>query len=444
MGPHEAGFGVGVFWGYFRGEGKGVIPPMPLTDMKIKKANPAERNYKLADGEGLFVLVKANGSKLWQMKYRYRGKEKLLSFGAYPKVGISAARDLKTIARGALAEGKDPMVHKPSRDFSAEKTFRAVATNCHNNRLDSIKPDHANRVWSRLERDVFPALGDLLLTEITPPIVLRVIKKIEERGALDISRRAKQCIGQVFQFAIASGLCDFDPTANLGGALKPKPRVKHMAKVLTSELPELLRKIEGYKDEASRRSDVTKAALSFAFLTWVRTSELRFAEKDEFEGLDGPTPVWRIPKERMKMEREHLVPLSSQAVSIVKAMIARSDCNYIFPGTKPNKPISENTMIYGLYRLGYHSRQTVHGFRSLASTWANEQLVPLSGSPTWMRKYDKDWVEMQLAHSDDDEVRDAYNSAEYLVPRRGMMQDWADYLDRCRSGEGALRLVDAA
>ena len=146
----------------------------------------------------------------------------------------------------------------------------------------------------------------------------------------------------------------------------------------------------------------------------------------------------------MKMEREHLVPLSSQAASIAKVMIARSDCTYIFPGTKPNKPISENTMIYGLYRLGYHSRQTVYGFRSLASTWANEQLVPLPGASTWMRKYDKDWVEMQLAHSDEDEVRDAYNSAEYLVPRRGMMQDWADYLDRCPGGEEGLRLVDAA
>lgn len=264
---------------------------MPLTDMKIKKATPAEKNYKLAHGEGLFVLVKANGSKLWQMKYRYRGKEKLLSFGAYPKVGISAARELKRIAKGALTEGKDPMVHKPGRDYSAEKTFRVVATSWHNNRLDSIKPDHARRVWSRLERDVLPALGDLLLTEITPPIVLSVIKKIEERGALDISRRAKQCIGQVFQFAIASGLCELDPTTSLGGALKPKPRVKHMAKVLTSEFPELLRKIEGYRDEDSRRSDVTKTALSFALLTWVRTTDLRFAVKKEFEGLDGPKPV---------------------------------------------------------------------------------------------------------------------------------------------------------
>lgn len=417
---------------------------MPLTDMKIKKAIPKEKDYKLTDGEGLFVLVKANGSKLWRLKYRYRGKEQLLSFGAYPKIGISAARELKKIAKGALAEGKDPMLHKPGRDYSAERTFRVVATSWHNNRLDSIKSGHAKRVWSRLERDVLPALGDLLLTEITPPIVLSVVKKIEERGALDISRRAKQCIGQVFQFAIASGLCELDPTTNLAGALKPKPRVKHMAKVLNSELPELLRKIEGYKDEGSRRSDVTKAALSFAFLTWVRTSELRFAVKDEFEGLDGPTPVWRIPKERMKMEREHLVPLSPQAVSIVKVRIARTDCDYVFPGTKPNQPISENTMIYGLYRLGYHSRQTVHGFRSLASTWANEQLVPLPGSPTWIRKYDKDWVEMQLAHSDEDEVRDAYNSAEYLVPRRSMLRDWADYLDRCRNGEGALRLVDAA
>lgn len=144
------------------------------------------------------------------------------------------------------------------------------------------------------------------------------------------------------------------------------------------------------------------------------------------------------------MGREHLVPLSAQARSIAKVMISRTDCDYIFPGNKPNHPISANTMIYALYRLGYHSRQTVHGFRGLASTWANEQLVPLPGSPTWMRKYDKDWVEMQLAHSDDDDVRDAYNSAEYLVPRRGMMQDWADYLDYCRSGEGTLRVVHAA
>lgn len=161
---------------------------MPLTDLKIKKANPAEKNYKLADGEGLFVLVKANGSKLWQMKYRYRGKEKLLSFGAYPKVGISAAREFMRIAKGALAEGKDPMLPKLGRDYSTEKTFRVVAANRLNNRLANIKLDPAKRVWSRLERDVLPQLGDLMLTEITPPVVLSVIKKIEERGAL--SRRA--------------------------------------------------------------------------------------------------------------------------------------------------------------------------------------------------------------------------------------------------------------
>lgn len=404
--------------------------PMPLTDMKIKKAIPKEKDYKLTDGEGLFVLVKANGSKLWRLKYRYRGKEQLLSFGAYPKIGISAARELKKVAKGALAEGKDPRVHKPGRDFAEEKTFRVVATAWHENRIASLTPAHAKRVWSRLERDVFPVLGDLQLDEITPPIVLSVLRKIEERGALDICRRAKQCIGQVFQFAIANGICETDPTANLNADLKPRPPVQHMAKLPVNELPVLMGKIDRYVEEGERRSGITKEALTFAMLTWVRTTELRFAAKQEFEGLDGNSPIWRIPKTRMKKRREHLVPLSGQAAKIAKSMIEKTDSDYLFPGKKPQQPLSENTMIYALYRLGFHSRQTVHGFRGLASTWANEQTIQLGPELIIARKYDKDWVEMQLAHWDEDEVRDAYNAAQYLVPRTVMMQDWADFVDR--------------
>lgn len=417
---------------------------MPLTDMKIKKANPAEKNYKLADGEGLFVLVKANGSKLWQMKYRYRGKEKLLSFGSYPNIGIAAARERKKIAKGVLAEGKDPMVHKPGRDFSREETFRVVATDWHQNRIASLSPDHAKRVWSRLERDVLPVLGDLQLDEITPPIVLTVLRKIEERGALDICRRAKQGIGQVFQFAIASGICKTDPTASINAALKPRPRVQHMAKLPLIELPVLMSKIDRYVEEGERRSEITKSALSFAMLTWVRTKELRLATKQEFEGLDGGAPLWRVPGARMKMGREHLVPLSQQAAKIAKNMIEQADSDYLFAGSKPKQPLSENTMIYALYRLGYHSRQTVHGFRGLASTWANEQTIHVGSELTIARKYDKDWVEMQLAHCEEDEVRDAYNSAKYLAPRRVMMQDWANFVDRRSHRGDDLSLVDAA
>lgn len=417
---------------------------MSLSEIQIRKAKAADRPYKLADGEGLFLLVQRNGSKLWRMKYRYHGKERLLSFGSYPGIGIAAARELRRIAKGALAEGKDPMVHKPGRDFDDGKTFKTVASMWHNNRASSLDPAHAERVWSRLERDVFPQLGDLMMHEITPPEVLKIIRKIEERGALDVSRRAKQGIGQIFQFAIASGLCSTDPTSHLRGALKPRPRVKHMSKMPLADLPELLSKIDRYQEEGERRSEITKAALVFALLTWVRTKELRFATKSEFEDLEGKSPIWRIAADRMKMRREHIVPLSRQAASLMRDLVAKSPTDYVFPGQRPHLPLSGNTMIYGLYRLGYHSRQTVHGFRGLASTWANEQLVEVGRPSIWMRKYHEDWVELQLAHSEENEVRGAYNAAEYLAPRRAMLQDWADFLDRERQRMGSLTVLKAA
>jgi integrase len=360
------------------------------------------------------------------------GKEKLLSFGAYPDIGISAARELRAIAKGTLAKGEDPMFVRLGQDARDGETLKSAATLWHRNRECSLDPAHAKRVWSRLERDVFPTLGHMMLEDISPPVVLSVIRKIEDRGALDISRRAKQSIGQIYQFAIASGMCSSDPTAHLRGALKPRPRVKHMAKLPLAQLPELVSRIYHYSEEGQRRSEITKAALMFALLTWVRTKELRFAKKDEFEGLGGPSPVWRIGANRMKMGREHLVPLSRQAAKIAARLIALTEGEYVFPGIKPNQPLSENTMIYALYRLGFHSRQTVHGFRGLASTWANEQMVQSGKPAVWMRRYHADWVELQLAHSEENEVRGAYNSAEYLAPRRSMLQDWADFLDRER------------
>jgi integrase len=279
-----------------------------------------------------------------------------------------------------------------------------------------------------MERDVFPFLGEKMMQEITPPDVLEMVRKIEARGALDISRRAKQGVGQVFQFAIACGLAASDPTAHLRGALKPRPRVQHMSRIPLSEIPSLIENLEGYQAEGERRSAITRDAVMFALLTWVRTKELRFAIKSEFENLDGNEPLWRIPAHRMKMGREHLIPLSFVAAAIAKRMIEASSGDFLFPGRTTEKPISENTMIYALYRLGYHTRQTVHGFRGLASTWANEQLVEVGKPILWIRKYHEDWVEMQLAHSEGNEVRGAYNAAEYLAPRRRMMQDWADFL----------------
>lgn len=402
---------------------------MPLTETQAKNAKPRERAYKLADSEGLFLLVQPNGTKLWRMKYRFAGKEKLLSFGAYPALGIAAARDKRKAAKALLAEGKDPM--KAKREVISENgdTFYMVAKRWHENRQSALNPAHAERVWSRMEQDVFPSLGQRLIHEITAPEVLEMIRKIEIRGALDISRRAKQGVGQVFQFAIACGLASSDPTAHLSGALKPRPRVKHMSRLPLDEVPAFLEKLRAYQEEGDRRSAITRDAVLFALLTWVRTKELRLAVKSEFENLDGTDTVWRIPAARMKMGREHLVPLSAQAALIARKMVSTATGDHLFPGTHPDKPLSENTMIYALYRLGYHSRQTIHGFRGLASTWANEQLVEFGKPAMWIRKYHEDWVEMQLAHSEKNDVRGAYNAAEYLAPRRRMMQDWADFLD---------------
>lgn len=403
---------------------------MPLTELQARSAKPRDRAYKLADGGGLFLLIQPNGSKLWRMKYRYAGKEKLLSFGSYPKVALAEARKKRTAARDVLSSGEDPGKDRADDELNEDRTFRAVATLWHDNRKYSLDPAHAQRVWSRLERDVFPEIGQKPIDEITPPIVLKMIRKIEQRGALDISRRAKQGVGQVFQFAIACGLATTDPTAHLRGALKPRPRVKHMSRVPLAELHGFIEKLLAYQEGGDRRSAVTRDAVHFALLTWVRTKELRLAVKSEFEGLDGHSPLWRIPAERMKMGREHLVPLSRQAADIAKSMIKAARGEYLFPGKNPRDPLSENTMIYALYRLGYHSRQTVHGFRGLASTWANEQLVEYGKPPIWIRRYHEDWIELQLAHSERNEVRGAYNAAEYLEPRRRMMQDWADFLDQ--------------
>lgn len=402
---------------------------MPLTETQAKNAKPRDRAYKLADSEGLFLLVQPNGTKLWRMKYRFAGKEKLLSFGAYPALGIAAARDKRKAAKALLAEGKDPMKAKGEVISENGDTFYMVAKRWHENRQSALNPAHAERVWSRMERDVFPSLGQRLIHEITAPEVLEMIRKIEIRGALDISRRAKQGVGQVFQFAIACGLASSDPTAHLSGALKPRPRVKHMSRLPLDEVPAFLEKLRAYQEEGDRRSAITRDAVLFALLTWVRTKELRLAVKSEFENLDGTDPVWRIPAARMKMGREHLVPLSAQAALIARKMVSTATGDHLFPGTHPDKPLSENTMIYALYRLGYHSRQTIHGFRGLASTWANEQLVEFGKPAMWIRKYHEDWVEMQLAHSEKNDVRGAYNAAEYLAPRRRMMQDWADFLD---------------
>lgn len=369
-----------------------------LSDAKCRNAKPGEKQQKLSDGGGLYLLVLPSGGKSWRLAYRFAGKQKVLNFGQYPTVSLSDARDRRQAAKKKLEVGKDP------GDKSESEIFEDVARRWHDAKKSTWVEAHAERVLSRIERDAFPAIGQRPITAIEPQEIVALLRKIEERGALDITRRLKQSISSIFRFAIAEGKAKHNPAADVGEALKPKPKVKHFAKVKTKEIPELVRKIHGYDGE-----EETRLALLFTLHAGVRTKEIRFAVWSEFEDLDGAEPLWRIPAERMKMGREHLVPLSPQALELLHQIRRLDHDKRLFD-------MSENTMLYALYRLGYHTRQTVHGFRGLASTVLNEA------------GFNSDWIEMQLAHDEEDEVRGAYNSAEYLPGRRDMMAWWSSYL----------------
>lgn len=382
---------------------------MPLSEAKCRNEKPGDKQKKLSDGGGLYLLVLPTGGKSWRLGYRFAGKQKAISFGQYPAVTLAMARERRDEARRLLAVGQDPGARSEARKV---ESFEQVARRWHANESAGWVPAHAARVLSRMERDVFPEIGASTLDAIEPPDVLAVLRKVEDRGALDISKRLRQSISSVFRFAIAEGKARRNPAADVGDALKPRPRVKHFAALRASELPDLLASIKAYDGQAQ-----TRLALLLTLHTFVRTSETRFAAWHEFEDLDGLAPLWRIPGERMKMGREHLVPLSTQVVSILRELRQISDGPYLFPGAGGRGVMSQNTMIFALYRMGYHSKLTVHGFRSMASTILNEA------------HFNRDWIERQLAHVEDNEVRGAYNSAEWLPGRRDMMCWWSNYLD---------------
>lgn len=374
-----------------------------LTDIACRSAKPTEKQKKLTDGGGLYLLVLPSGGKSWRLAYRFDGKQKALALGKYPTVTLLDARARRDAAKRKLDAGMDPAVEAKS------DTFESVARRWHDNEKAGWVEAHASRVLSRIERDVFPALGSKPLTEITAPDVLDVLRKVEERGALDISKRLRQSIGSVFQFAIAEGKATSNPAADVGKALKPRPKVKHFASLKADAIPDLVKAINSYDGETQ-----TRLALLLTLHTFVRTNETRWAKWSEFEGLDGEAPLWRIPKERMKMGREHLVPLTTQVVAILRELRELNEGTYLFEGIAG--VMSQNTMIFALYRMGYHSKLTVHGFRSMASTTLNEH------------GWNRDWIERQLAHVENNDVRGAYNSAEYLTGRRDMMRWWSDYL----------------
>jgi len=265
---------------------------MALKELEVRYATKRQKDYKLADGEGLYLLVRPNGSKLWRMKYRFDGKEKLLSFGRYPDLSLAEARLRRAEARVALGQGRDPGA---SNKKPAGKTFEQAARAWHENREAHLDEGHARRLMTRLERDAFPVIGHRPLQSITSADVLAMVRAVEARGALDVSRRIKQHVSQIYRFAIPQGWADQDPSAYLSDLLKPKPRVRHMARVGLQELPALVQAIDSYDGEENpRRRAVTRAALLFTLLTWARTNEARLARWDEFEGLDGSEPLFSV------------------------------------------------------------------------------------------------------------------------------------------------------
>jgi integrase len=397
-----------------------------LTDNAIRSAKPRDKPYKLFDERGLFLLVTPSGGRWWRLKFRVAGKEKLLSLGVYPDITLKSARELRDDARRELAGGVDPSAKRKAEKIAEADSFEAVAREWFAKFSANWADTHSEKIIRRLEADIFPWLGSRPVGQITAPELLTCVRRIEGRGALDTAHRALQNCGQIFRYAVATNRAERDPAADLRGALPPV-NGGHFASITDpTAIGALLRDIDGYQG-----TFVGRCAMRLAPLVFVRPGELRKAEWSEFD-LD--KAEWRIPAERMKARVLHIVPLSTQTVAILRELHPLTGSGrYVFPSLRTTeRPISENTINAGLRRLGYGGDQmTGHGFRSMASTLLNEQ------------GWNRDAIERQLAHGERDEVRAAYNYAQYLPERRKMMQAWSDYLDGLRTGGNVVPLKRA-
>jgi integrase len=371
----------------------------------------------------MFLLVAPSGSKYWRLKYNFAGKEKLLALGVYPEVSLGDARERRAQARKTLAAGKDPSAVKKEAKrlalLNSENTFEAVAREWHEQQRHRWAKHYSVCVLNRLETHIFPKMGGRPIADVGAQELLSHLRVVEKSGALDLAHRIMQSCGQIFMYAIATGRAERNPVPDLRGALKT-PVTKHHAYLKADDLPEYLRKLENYDGTLE-----TKLALKMLLLTFVRTTELREAEWTE---IDFDKAEWRISASRMKMKELHIVPLSVQAVAVLRELQNRTgNRKYLFPNEHNQFSfMSENTMLFALYRMGYRSRVTGHGFRSTASTILNEN------------GFSPDVIERQLAHCERNKVRAAYNHAQHLPERRKMMQWWADYLDGATNGNRAV------
>jgi len=381
-----------------------------LTDANVRNSKPSDKPRKLADGHGLYLLVTAKG-KYWRWDYRHQGKRKTLSLGIYPAVSLAQARKQHQEARAILDTGLDPMEQKKAPPASV-LTFGDIARRWWNHWKTGRNERYAMYVMRRLETDIFPAIGGAPVSSIPTSAFRDVVKTIESRGALDIAKKALQTCSQIMRYAVANDLAERNPVTDVrpSDILNARKKRNH-CRVTEKELPDLLRAIDSYVG-----SEHTVLATKLMTLTFVRTSELIGARWDEFD-LDAVR--WDIPAERMKMKTPHIVPLSRQALEIIEKIKAISyGREFLFPGERnPNKPISNNTILFALYRMGYRGRMTGHGFRGVASTILHEYGWP------------HDHIELQLAHQERNAISAAYNHAQYLKPRAKMMQWWSDYIE---------------
>lgn len=394
---------------------------MALTDTEIRKAKPVTKPRKLSDSGGLYLHVMPTGGKLWRWAYRFEGKQKLMALGSYPDVSLAMVRERHASARRMLASGVDPMAQRKAEKTPYEESnglsFREVATKWHEHWRDGNSAHHVKATWSRLESNVFPAFGGRTITEIQTPEIVAMVKAIQDRGKLDIAKRALETTGQIFRYAVAHGLAQRNPASEIkpGDILKSRQKENH-ARVDAKGLPALLRAIEVYQGK-----HITRLAMKLLAMTFVRTSELIGARWEEF---DLEASRWNIPADRMKMRTPHIVPLATQAIELLPLLKQLGgDNDLVFPGERdPKKPMSNNTILFALKRMGYGGVQTGHGFRGIASTLLHEQ--------GWPHEH----IELQLAHAARNAVSAAYNHALYLEPRAKMMQEWATFLEQTQRG----------
>jgi integrase len=410
---------------------------MPLTDTAIRAAKPKDKTFKLFDSGGLYLEVNPAGGRWWRWKYRFGGKEKRISLGVYPDINLKAVRKRRDDARQKLANGIDPGEARKAEKIAqaGAESFEAIALEWYAKFSPAWVVSHGGRILRRLERDILPWVGKRPIAELKAPELLTVLRRIESRGALVTAHRAMQNCGQIFRYAVATGRAERDPTGDLRGALPPAKEKHHASIIEPKHVAELLRAIDSYQGYFA-----TKCALRLAPLVFVRPGELRKAQWPE---IDLDKTEWRIPGERMKMREQHIVPLSRQAVEILRelepltnrAMPSRPNApGYVFPSARTReRPMSENAILAALRRMGYTNEEmTGHGFRSMASTLLHEQ--------GWNHQV----IERQLAHAERNAVSAAYNFAEHLPERRKMMQAWADYLDGLKAGAEVIPLFKRA